>query len=207
MYDENRQTDIFDYPMPTDMSASEHLFIWVLIALVFFLMFVMFPAFSMWLFSINQYKLKKSSTRSNSRVSSNGDDFGYGYRKYKCVADEVVDEVVHEVESPVVPIHRSAAASLIKPRIKPTPKSPVRRASKPPVKRAAKPPVKRTTKPPVKPSVEVTDSKIIEEAIGGLCSLGFSKTESKKVVNRACDGRVFTDAEELIKATLNRSNV
>tara|TARA_R110000823_G_scaffold20265_1_gene62181 strand:+ start:178 stop:531 length:354 start_codon:yes stop_codon:yes gene_type:complete len=55
--------------------------------------------------------------------------------------------------------------------------------------------------------IEVTPPNIIEEAIGGVCSLGFSKTESKKVVNRVCNSRVFTDTEELIKATLDKSNV
>jgi len=55
--------------------------------------------------------------------------------------------------------------------------------------------------------IEVTSPIIIEEAIGGICSLGFSKTESKKVVSRVCNNKVFTNAEELIKATLDKSNV
>jgi hypothetical protein len=55
--------------------------------------------------------------------------------------------------------------------------------------------------------IEETCPKIIEEAIGGICYLGFKKTEAKKVVNRVCNDRVFTDAEELIKAALDRSNV
>ena len=54
---------------------------------------------------------------------------------------------------------------------------------------------------------EKTSPKIIEEAIGAICNLGFKKTEAKKVVNRVCNDRVFTDAEELIKAALDRSNV
>ena len=54
---------------------------------------------------------------------------------------------------------------------------------------------------------EKTSPKIIEEAIGAICNLGFKKTEAKKVVNRVCNNRVFTDAEELIKAALDRSNV
>jgi hypothetical protein len=55
--------------------------------------------------------------------------------------------------------------------------------------------------------IEETCPKIIEEAIGGICYLGFKKTEAKKVVNRVCNDYVFTDAEELIKAALDRSNV
>tara|TARA_R110000824_G_scaffold177627_1_gene357150 strand:- start:785 stop:1174 length:390 start_codon:yes stop_codon:yes gene_type:complete len=54
---------------------------------------------------------------------------------------------------------------------------------------------------------ELTNKSIIEEAIGGICYLGVKKTEAKKAVNRVCNNRVFTDAEELIKAALDRSNV
>lgn len=54
---------------------------------------------------------------------------------------------------------------------------------------------------------ELTKKSVIEEAIGGICYLGFKKTEAKKAVNRVCNDRVFTDAEELIKAALDRSNV
>jgi len=62
------------------------------------------------------------------------------------------------------------------------------------------------TKPEPPPKPE-TSPKIIEEAIGCICYMGFKKTEAKKAVNRVCNDRVFTDAEELIKATLDRSNV
>jgi hypothetical protein len=55
--------------------------------------------------------------------------------------------------------------------------------------------------------IEKTSPKIIEEAIGAICNLGFKKAEAKKVVNRICNNRVFTNAEELIKAALDRSNV
>jgi hypothetical protein len=55
--------------------------------------------------------------------------------------------------------------------------------------------------------IEKTSPKIIEEAIGGICNLGFNKAEAKKVVNRVCNSSVFTNAEELIKAALDRSNV
>jgi len=171
MYDPDSPTNILNYPVP-DMSVYSVAFIWFLIVLGFGVMLFVFPNFFMHLFSVRQTptREKREEVESMSQTHSSP-EYGYGYGKYRCVDDEVYDEVVYEAE--------------------------------PPVKRAAKPPAK----PPVKPPVKITDSKVIEEAIGGLCSLGFSKTESKKVVNRACDGRVFTDAEELIKATLNRSNV
>lgn len=60
--------------------------------------------------------------------------------------------------------------------------------------------------PELKPEPQ-TDPQLIEEAIGGICYLGFKKTEAKKVVNRVCNNRIFTSAEELIKAALDRSNV
>jgi len=54
---------------------------------------------------------------------------------------------------------------------------------------------------------ELTDKSIIQEAIGGLCYVGFKKTEAKKAVSRVCNDYVFTSSEELIKAALDRSNV
>ena len=59
----------------------------------------------------------------------------------------------------------------------------------------------------IETEIEETSPKIIEQAISAICHLGFNKTEAKKVVNRVCNDRVFTDAEELIRATLDRSNV
>tara|TARA_R110002110_G_scaffold57126_1_gene163587 strand:- start:107 stop:634 length:528 start_codon:yes stop_codon:yes gene_type:complete len=175
MYDPDSPTNMFNYPMPTTEVGAE-IFMFALIVLGFCAMFCMFPAFSMWLFSINQHKPTSSSSDSLDSLRpstlARHKEYGYGYGKYRCVDDEAVyDEVVYEVE--------------------------------PPVER----PVKRAAKPPVEPPVKVTDSKIIEEAITGLCSLGFKKTESKKVVNAVCNGCVFTDVEELIKSALDKSDV
>lgn len=59
----------------------------------------------------------------------------------------------------------------------------------------------------IETEIEETSPKIIEEAITGLSSLGFTKTEAKKAVNAVCNGCVFTDVEELIKSALDRSDV
>jgi hypothetical protein len=168
MYDSSRPTDMFNYPTP-DVGVGVFFIVATLIVLGFVVMFCSHPAFSMWLFSINQHNRKKASTNSSNDLRhKESSDYGYGYGKYRCVDDEAVyDEVVYEVE----------------------------------------PPVKRAAKPPVEPPVKVTNSKIIEEAITGLCFLGFKKTEAKKVVNAVCNGCIFTDVEELIKSALDRSDV
>ena len=168
MYDPDSSTNILNYPTP-NFGVWEFAFIWLLILFGFFVMFFMFPAFSMWLFSVRQITTQEETEEMEPVPQTHSSsEYGYGYGKYRCVDDEAVyDEVVYEAE----------------------------------------PPVKRAAKPPVKPPVKTTDSKVIEEAIGGMHYLGFKKTEAKKAVNRVCNGRIFTSAEELIKATLDRSNV
>jgi hypothetical protein len=212
MYDPDSPTNMFNYPTP-DVGVGVFFIIAALTVFGFVVMFCSHPAFSMWLFSINQHGRKKVSTNSsNAPRHKKTSDYGYGYGKYKCVDDEAVyDEVVYETEPPVKrkakpPVKRERQSRFLptaKPSVKRAAKAPVKRVVKPPVKRVAKAPVKRSAKPPVK----TTDSKVIEEAIGGMHHLGFKKTEAKKAVNRVCNGRIFTSAEELIKATLDRSNV
>ena len=52
-----------------------------------------------------------------------------------------------------------------------------------------------------------TDSSIIQDAVDALVTLGYKKTQAKKLVADACNGAVFTDAGELVKATMMRSNI
>jgi len=54
---------------------------------------------------------------------------------------------------------------------------------------------------------KTTDSSVIKDAVDALATLGYKKTESKRLVNAACEGGVFTDAAELVKATMSRTNV
>jgi len=62
------------------------------------------------------------------------------------------------------------------------------------------------TKPKPKP-VPKTSEKVIEEATFALYNLGFKKTEAKKAIERACNGRVFDNVQDLIVATMDRTNV
>ena len=52
-----------------------------------------------------------------------------------------------------------------------------------------------------------TDSSIIQDAVDALVTLGYKKTQAKKLVADACNDIVFTDAGELVKATMMRSNI
>ena len=52
-----------------------------------------------------------------------------------------------------------------------------------------------------------TDSSIIQDAVDALVTLGYKKTQAKKLVADACNDVVFTDAGELVKATMMRSNI
>jgi|TARA_R100000008_G_scaffold47002_2_gene27761 Holliday junction resolvasome RuvABC DNA-binding subunit len=62
------------------------------------------------------------------------------------------------------------------------------------------------TKPKPKP-VPKTSEKIIEEAVFALHNLGFKKTEAKKAIERVSNGRVFDNVQDLIVATMDRTNV
>ena len=62
------------------------------------------------------------------------------------------------------------------------------------------------TKPKPKPAPK-TSEKIIEEAIFALYNLGFKKTEAKKAIERVSNGRVFDNVQDLIVATMDRTNV
>ena len=52
-----------------------------------------------------------------------------------------------------------------------------------------------------------TNSSIIQDAVDALVTLGYKKTQAKKLVADACNDVVFTDAGELVKATMIRSNI
>ena len=52
-----------------------------------------------------------------------------------------------------------------------------------------------------------TNSSIIQDAVDALVTLGYKKTQAKKLVADACNDVVFTDAGELVKATMMRSNI
>ena len=52
-----------------------------------------------------------------------------------------------------------------------------------------------------------TDSSIVQDAISALVTLGYKKTEAKKLVVSASNGVIFTDVGELVKATMSRTNV
>ena len=67
-------------------------------------------------------------------------------------------------------------------------------------------PVETVYKPVQTPKPQ-TDSSIVQDAISVLVTLGYKKTEAKKLVVSASDGMVFTDVGELIKATMSRTNV
>ena len=60
---------------------------------------------------------------------------------------------------------------------------------------------------PVEVPKPTTDSSIIQDAVEALVTLGYKKTQAKKLVADACNGAVFTDAGELVKATMMRSNI
>ena len=62
------------------------------------------------------------------------------------------------------------------------------------------------TKPKPKP-VPKTSEKIIEEAVFALHNLGFKKTEAKKAIERVSNGRDFDNVQDLIVATMDRTNV
>ena len=48
---------------------------------------------------------------------------------------------------------------------------------------------------------------VIKDAVDALATLGYKKTEAKNLVNTACNGRIFKDVSELLKATMSRTNV
>lgn len=54
---------------------------------------------------------------------------------------------------------------------------------------------------------EATDPTIVKETIAALIHVGFKKSEAKIAVERACNNRVYDSVQELITATLDRSNV
>ena len=60
---------------------------------------------------------------------------------------------------------------------------------------------------PVEVPKPKTDSSIIQDAVAALVTLGYKKTQAKKLVVDACNGVVFTDVGELVKATMTRSNI
>lgn len=67
-------------------------------------------------------------------------------------------------------------------------------------------------KPEVKEEVDDTPPKvttkqeIINDAISALTSIGFKKTQAKSAVHKACDGKVFSNAQDVIKATMKKRN-
>jgi len=68
-------------------------------------------------------------------------------------------------------------------------------------------PVKTPARKPVKTPKPQTSSRIIEDAISALMSVGYKKTEAKKLVNEVCKDKVFSDVIEVIKATMSRTDV
>ena len=54
---------------------------------------------------------------------------------------------------------------------------------------------------------EATDPTIVKETIAALIHVGFKKSEAKIAVERVCNNRVYDSVQELITATLDRSNV
>ena len=59
------------------------------------------------------------------------------------------------------------------------------------------------TKPEPPPKPE-TEQRIIDDAISALRSVGFLLRDAKAAVLKACENRVFTDCESLIKAALTK---
>jgi len=53
----------------------------------------------------------------------------------------------------------------------------------------------------------VTDKTLIDESVFALRNLGFKKRDAVIAVERACNGKVFTNVEDVIIATFDRSNV
>ncbi len=71
-------------------------------------------------------------------------------------------------------------------------------------------PVKQPTKTAVvsKTYIEqATSQNLIDDAILALRNLGFKKRDAVIAVERACNGKVFTNVEDVIIATFDRSNV
>ena len=68
-----------------------------------------------------------------------------------------------------------------------------------------------TVKPEVPPIISkpkpVTDRTLIDESVFALRNLGFKKRDAVIAVERACNGKVFTNVEDVIIATFDRSNV
>lgn len=54
---------------------------------------------------------------------------------------------------------------------------------------------------------ETTDPTIVKETIAALIHVGFKKGEAKTAVERVCNNRVYDSVQELLTATLDRSNV
>ena len=68
-----------------------------------------------------------------------------------------------------------------------------------------------TVKPEAPPIISkpksVTDKTLIDESVFELRNLGFKKRDAVIAVERACNGKVFTNVEDVIIATFDRSNV
>lgn len=68
-----------------------------------------------------------------------------------------------------------------------------------------------TVKPEAPPIISkpksVTDKTLIDESVFALRNLGFKKRDAVIAVERACNGKVFTNVEDVIIATFDRSNV
>tara|TARA_Y100000593_G_scaffold91877_1_gene181869 strand:+ start:5909 stop:6331 length:423 start_codon:yes stop_codon:yes gene_type:complete len=56
------------------------------------------------------------------------------------------------------------------------------------------------------PPKVTTKQTIIDDAISALMSVGFKKTEAKNAVCKACSGKAFDNVEDVIKATMKKSN-
>ena len=81
----------------------------------------------------------------------------------------------------------------------------------PVISKAKKPkPVKHPTKTASVSKTYVkqeTSQDLIDDAILALRNLGFKKRDAVIAVERACNGKVFTNVEDVIIATFDRSNV
>ena len=56
------------------------------------------------------------------------------------------------------------------------------------------------------PPKATTKEAIINDAISALVAIGFKKTQAKNEVCKACDGKVFDNVQDVIKATMKKPN-
>jgi|14BtaG_2_1085337.scaffolds.fasta_scaffold62003_2 hypothetical protein len=56
------------------------------------------------------------------------------------------------------------------------------------------------------PPKVTTREAIINDAISALVAIGFKKTEAKNAVHKACNGKVFDNVQDVIKATMKKPN-